>query len=309
MMRFPRPFLLVLCAALLPAAAARAGDPVPPPPAENVPDAKAKEAIEAFRRDFKSEDMDRRLDALKRLRHVVHPDVADVLLDLALQGKEAEVRAAAFRGLTFQKTSAKVLGPKVARFLAEAAEANRKAKAKGDYGFLVDRKTGEPDYDSPEGKAAMRVKRDRGKMLAEAARLLDSLGYREKDSVEAFREFLFDGDDDLVAMVLGMFGKWKEWSVLKPEFLELFEMYPKEDEVNVGSASVDTGASGNADAQAAKRKWMAKYGDPDRRRPRPKVVKALKQAILDITGEKFEDPKAFREYLSRPEVKRRVRAG
>jgi hypothetical protein len=240
---------------------------------------------------------------------VIHPKVADRLLALALKDPEPLVRAAAFKGLGRQKTSKSTLGPRLARFLSQAAEEGRKAKARGDYGVLVDVKTGEVDTESDAGKAALRAKRERGKMLASAVDALDALGHREKDSVDCLREFLSDGNDDLVAHSLKMLGKWKVWSVLDPDLLQLFEMYPKEDEFQTGSATVDTGASGSGDQQAAKRKWMGKYGDPDKRRPRPKVVKALKQALLDITGEKFEEPKALREYTDRPEVKRKMRYG
>lgn len=317
MSRNPRSTALLLAAALAAAApappAARADDPVPPAagkegPAENVSEEKAKEAIDRFQREFQGEDLDLRLEAMGRVRRVMHPAVANLLLDLALKSPEVLVRAAAFKGLAFQRTSAKTVGPRVAKYLGEAAEENRKAKARGDYGVLIDRKTGEVDTESAEGKAALRNKRDRGQMLAEAVKLLDGIGYRERESVDVLREFLLDGNDDLVALVLGMFGKWKEWTVLDPDFKELFDIYPEEDKFETGSVSVDTGAAGSTDQQAAKRKWMSKFGDPDRRRARPKVVRALKQALLDITGEKIETPKALREFLKRPDVKRKVRA-
>ena len=307
---------VLLCAAFLAAApAARAEDPAkPPPPAEekpheNVPDEKAKESVERFRKDFATEDMDSRTEAVKRVARVLHPTVADLLLDVAIKDPNLRVRGAAFRGLALQKPSAKTVGPRVAKYLSEAAEENRKKKARGDYGVRVDPKTGDTDTESEEGKAALRAKRERSLLITEAVRLLDALGHRGPDGVDCLREFLQDGNDDLVALVMGVFGKWKEWGVLKPDFLQLFEMYPKEDEFQTGSTSVDTGASGNSDQQAAKRAWMARYGDPDKRRPRPKVVKALKQAILDITGEKIETPEAFRDLLKRPDVKRKVKAG
>jgi hypothetical protein len=303
-----RPFLLASLLLLAPSPAALAGeDGVPgPKPAEEVSEDKAKEAIERFRREFETEDLDLRLESLERLARVGHASVANLLLDLAMKHPENLVRATAFKGLGRQVGSAKILGPKLAWYLAGEAKANAKAKARGNYGVLVDPKTGDADTESPEGKAKLREKRERGRMLAEAVKLLDVLGYRQRDSVEALQEFLSDGNDDLVAQVLGLFGKWKEWSVL-PDLLDLYEIYPKEDEFQTGSASVDTGAAGNEDAQAAKRKWMAKFGDPDRRRPRPKVVKALKKALTDITGETFEEPKALREFLKRPDVKRKVR--
>jgi hypothetical protein len=286
---------------------ASAEGPADAKPVENVPEEKAKAAIESFRREFAGEDLDFKLEAVTRVARVVHPDVATLLLGLAFNDKDVNVRAMAFKGLANQKTSTATIGPRISRWLLDAAEANRKAKARGDYGVVLDKKTGDVDTQSDEGKAALKAKRERGRMIAEAMKLVDGIGYREKDSVEGMVDFLDDGNDDVVALSLGMLGKWKEWSVLR-DLLDLFEIYPEEDRFETGSVSVDTGAAGSADAQAAKRKWMSKFGDPDKRRARPKVVKALKQALLDITGEKFEEPKALREYLKRPEVKRKVRA-
>ncbi len=281
----------------------------PPARVENVPDAAAKTALETFVREFDTEDLDYQIDAVRRLRKVVHPTVADRLLELALSEDPKVhllVKGEGFRGLRFQKTSAKVVAAKVARWLGEAARVNAKKKARGDYGVLVDPKTGDVDTESPEGQAALRTKRDRGKMLAEAVKLVRDLEYRDAKSVEVFTEFLSDGNDDLVALVLQSFGAWKEWSVL-PELADMFDIYPEPDSFETGSVSVDTGASGSTDQQAAKRRWMAKFGDPDRRRARPVVHRALMAALKAITGEEFKTPRDLREYMKRPEVKRRIK--
>jgi hypothetical protein len=306
---------VLAAASLLPCGPALPEGPAPAPapakdapakdaPAENVADEKAKEAIERFRKDFDTQDIDYKRDAIIRLSKVMHPDVAGVLLDEALKGKDLSLRSAAFTGLGLQKTSTKTVGPRVSRWLLEAAKESKAAKARGNYGVVIDPRTGDTDTTSEEGKAALRGKRERGRMVAEAMKLLDLLGYREKDSVEGLQEFLTDGNDDVVVVTLGMLGKWKEWTVL-PEIQELFDIYPEEDSYQTGSVSVDTGAAGSADATAAKRKWMAKFGDPDKRRPRPKVVKAIKKALLDITGEEIKDPAALKEYRKRPDVKRK----
>ena len=307
------PFAVPLLLLAVAAPAARSDEPAKPPeakPAEAkiATDAEAKEALESFARQNATEDLDFRREAVRRLAKTVHATVADRLLGLALKDAEVLVRAEAFKGLLPQRPFAKAVGPKVARWLGDAAEENRKAKARGDYGVRVDPKTGEVDTESEEGKAMLRAKRERGRMLAEAVKLVRDWEYRDRESVEVLEEFLSDGNDDLVALVLDCFGRWKEWSVL-PDLLDLFDIYPKEDGFETGSVSVDTGASGSTDQQAAKRKWMAKFGDPDKRRPRPKVVQALKKALLDITGQEFKTPKELREYLKRPEVKRKVRAG
>lgn len=297
---------LLLSLAPLPLAADEKGKAAEEKAVKDVPDAEAMDALERFAREFDTEDLDLRLEALKRLRRIVHPDIAARLLDLALRDGDLLVRADAFRGLTYQKTSARTTGPKVARWLSQAAEENRKQKARGNYGVRVDPRTGEVDTESPEGREALRQKRDRGRMLSEAVKFIRDIEYRDRDSVEVLTEFLSDGNDDLVALVLGAFGTWKEWTVL-PELVDLFEIYPEPDSFETGSVTVDTGAAGSADQQAAKRKWMSKFGDPDRRRPRPKVHHALKQALKDITGEDFATPRDLREFMKRPDVKRKVR--
>lgn len=287
---------------------AAAEEPAPPRdrPAEAVTPEKAKEAIERYRRESATEDIDFRLEAVGRVARVDHPEVAAILLDLAFQSKEVPVRSAAFKGLVLQKASTKTVGPRVSRWLIDAAKENQKARARGDYGVVIDKKTGDADTQSEEGKAALRVKRERGRMIAEAMRLLDGIGHREKDSVEGMRAFLDDGNDDVVVITLGMLGKWKEFTVL-PDIQELFDIYPAEDRYETGSVSVDTGAAGSADASAAKRKWMSKFGDPDKRRARPTVVRAIKKAVLDITGVEVADPAALKELRRRPDVKRKER--
>lgn len=278
---------------------------------ENAPDATAKSALEKFRTDMKQEGDSLRVMAVRALSKVAHPAVVDALLDIASKsGEKAEsvkVRTEAFRGLQRQKPSAKTLGPRVTKVLVETAEENRKLKAKGDYGYRIDPKTGKTDYESPEGKAALEAKRARGAMFAEALKILDAMEHRDESAVEAIEDFLLDGNDDVVVCALGLLAKWQSWQSL-PEMQDLYEMYPSEDKVNTGSTAVDTGAAGSADAQAAKRAWTAKYGDPDRRRARPHVVRALRAALTDITGEKFETLDALNEFLKRPDVKKRVKA-
>lgn len=318
MTRFPWPAAL-LAASLAVAGDASAQDPPKAPPAdepaekpvENVADAVAKLNLEKFEKDFQREGPALRIEAVKTLSRTVHPTVAARLLDVALDAAKADgdakLAAYAFKGLAAQRTSAASLGPKVAKFLSQAAEDNRKRKARGDYGVRVDPKTGKADETSEEGKAALRAKRDRATMIAEAMKVLDSSGHRGKDDVATVAEFLGDGNDDLVVSALGMLARWKDWSVL-PDMLDLYELYPSEDKVEVGSTAVDTGTAGSADQQAAKRAWFAKYGDPDRRRARPPVVRALRQALTDITGETFATPADLREFLRKPDVKRKVKA-
>ncbi len=273
---------------------------------QDVSKKEAKAALDRFKREFDTEDIDLRLDSMSRLRKVIHPEVADKFLDLALRHPDFAVRGKAFSALSKQVTSKKKIGPSVARYLHDQAKAAKKRKAKGDYGVILDKKTGEPITDTPEAKEKLREKRERGKMLAAAVKCIYKLDYRDKKAVESLEEFLSDGDDTLVAYVLELFGKWEEWSVMK-KVLELFEIYPHEDRFETGTVKVDTGAAGTADARAAKAKWMAKYGDPDKRRPRPIVTRAIKKLLKTMSGEDIGKPQEMREWMRTPAVKRKVK--
>ena len=204
----PTARLLLLCVLVLGSipVPARAQEPQKPPVEKPATDPEAKEALDRFARDFASEFVDLRLEALRRLRKTSHATVAGRLFDIALKDADASVRTEAFCGLQWQKSSAKALGPRIARWLGDIAEQSRKARARGDYGVLVDPKTGEPDTTSPEAAALARAGKERGRMLAEAVGLLRAWEHRDRDSVEVLVEFLQDGNDDLVAHVLATLG-------------------------------------------------------------------------------------------------------
>jgi hypothetical protein len=59
---------------------------------------------------------------------------------------------------------------------------------------------------------------------------------------------------------------------------------------------VDTGAAGNKDAKAAKAKFKAKYGGRAKK-SRPAAHEAMKKALTDITGEKFEKPEELKAWM------------
>jgi hypothetical protein len=130
---------------------------------------------------------------------------------------------------------------------------------------------------------------------------------RDRDTAEALRTCLDDADDDVVVLSLGMLGRWKQWTAL-PEIQAVFDLYPDEQGWETGTASVDTGKGGTEDQDAAKRRWTAKYGDPDRARSRPRVVKGIRKALLDITGTAIADPKALLEFRKRPDVRKKEKA-
>jgi hypothetical protein len=64
---------------------------------------------------------------------------------------------------------------------------------------------------------------------------------------------------------------------------------------------VDTGASGTADADAAKAKWQALYGGVKPKKPPAPVIRTymqeLEKTVKKLTGEKFKNATEFRKWL------------
>jgi len=112
---------------------------------------------------------------------------------------------------------------------------------------------------------------------------------------EEIGDLIAHENDDVVIACFWTLGEWKDLRVHR-EIQNFWDMYPEEGKFATGTVKVDTGAAGTADADAAKAKWKAKYGNAAKLRPRPKCVKALKEAVAKMTGKKIEKPDAWREW-------------
>ena len=144
------------------------------------------------------------------------------------------------------------------------------------------------------------------KILRELVLTIGRLDYRR--CWEQIIDLIPHDDDQVVVAVFKVLGDWKELRGLR-EMEEFWSAYPSEGSWSTGSVTVDTGAAGSADAVAAKAKWMAKYGGRRKQRARPECVKALKAAVLLITGEKLEKSEELRRWRSdhKDEIKRAER--
>jgi hypothetical protein len=91
-----------------------------------------------------------------------------------------------------------------------------------------------------------------------------------------------DAVDELVIAVLEGAGRAKCWPLL-PEVLALYRCYP-----------------------TPKAKWMLLFGHPGKKRARPEMVKALRAALVAVTGRPFEDPEALEAFLGQPASADRV---
>ncbi len=141
------------------------------------------------------------------------------------------------------------------------------------------------------------------KILEQALITLRKLNYRR--AWKEIIDLISHDEDDVVVEVFRTIGAWKELRACL-DLQGFWDAYPTEGSWSTGSVSVDTGASGTTDQRAAKAKWHAKYGGRRKQRARPKCVKALKEAIAQMTGEPIEKPDEFRTWRS--EHKAQIRA-
>ncbi len=319
-------------------------------------DREAKAALKAFDTAMQLTERDRRMTALHDLGRFAHPLVAERLLRVAVGDDDVEFRTAAFRALAEQPDPSGRVARSVTAWIAATHGAARRALAKGDFGLVIDRRTGEPDLESEAGKAAVAAKRARARLVAAAIDLAGAADVRAEALREAVLFYLQDGDDDLVALCLRIAGQWKDGEAL-PAILDLFRMYPAPHRWETGAVA-DLGGTNAAEAVSewplgsarcagpaprcassstrsveltprralirprslglgpthpsahdlsAKAKWMSVYGDPDKRRPRPAVVAALRHALEAITGRAFAGPDELAAYLKDPPRKGSLR--
>lgn len=264
-MNRPRSLLRRLAAAALLGAALIASSALASESTEIPPDVDAKElttAQERFEREFDTADIDFKLRAVRRFASVQHPKIAKDLMKL-LKDDDRHVRAEIATGLGKQLSSAKTVGPRLLKLIDEVKDDDEQAK-----------------------------------VVAASIGALAALGYEKAD--KDLKKLIHHADDGVVAAVFTAYGTWKSDAALR-EMLDFFRRYPDEKSFATGSVSVDTGAAGNEDAEAAKAKWKAKYGGQRGWRPRPECTQALIAALKEITGFGFRRPEDLAEYMDDPQ--------
>jgi hypothetical protein len=228
-----------------------------------------------------------------------HARVVAELLRVLARDADPVVSEACLAVLTLQKAAAAKVVPAVTKWLDAEAEAASARRKKNDPGFPLDPRTGEPEVDTLEGRAAMALLEARGRACHQAVRCVRALASEPPSNPLAWTVLLEDAHDPLVAELLGALAAWKCVAALRA-ILDLFRCYPTE-------ASYETGAvvdPAGTDA-SAKRTWMVKFGHPDKRRPRPDVTRAIDRALLALTGEALTSPEALAARLDRPAARRR----
>ena len=263
---------LALLALTFPVAAKEGDAPKPLPHS----DKDVKIAEERFKQDFASEDMDVRLRILRWYGQYMHKSVLKKLKKIWLKSKDVELQAAAAAGLgnqlPFARPASQALMEGIKKYEAYASR------------------------DIPEGHEEEAIQEREATALANALISLGKLGIKpDKKGWKMIRGLIDHHHDEVAIAMLQWCGATKEWRSL-PIILEWFNFYPDGYSWSGGSVSVDTGAPGTKDAKAAKAKWKAKYGSKARK-ARPKAHAAMRQALKDITGQEFKEPKDLKAWM------------
>lgn len=194
------------------------------------------------------------------------------------------------------KVVAKTLHPTVASRLLEIAKDKDENVRVGAYeGLALQRSSA-----TKVGPALLKVVGDSDEkpaVVAAAIRALGPLGW--KKAAKDLERLIWHEEDVIVCATFATYGAWKDDSALR-QMYEFFDMYPDEKSWVGGSVSVDTGAEGNKDQNAAAAKWKAKFGSSRGWRPRPECSKALTAALKEITGFGFRRPDDLALYMDDP---------
>ena len=257
--------LLVPC---LPARAEEAPEPKP----HTDEQLEEYEVFEKFEAGWKRDDIDVRMDALRRFGRWKHKKVLKRLKKIWLKEQEHELIAVAAEGLGHQTPFKKEAGKLLIKRLEDME------------------KWAIPEDDEDEETIRVRLE---AAAVAAGIKALGALDYR--DGWKETKGFLDHIDDEIAGEMMLLCGKFKEYRAL-PILLEWFNFYPDGHSWSGGSVSVDTGAAGTKDARAAKAKWKAKYGG-QKRKARPAAWEKMVQSLEMITGEKFEKPGELKAWM------------
>ncbi len=244
----------------------------PRPPAPHT-DAQVAPALASYKRDFALEDMDKRLRALRSLSAWRHKEVLKELKRVLAKEADLELKAAAAEGFRHQTSFPTDAARPLAEFLKQNAT----------WGAILEPKNAEEEE---------RTKYE-ARVLVACWGSVGALGW--KDPWKDWKGYIDHLHDDVASAAIRAFGQLKEYRALPP-LLEWFNIYPDGLSWEGGSVSVDTGAEGSADQNAAEAAFRAKFGGRAKK-ARPAVVDALLKAIRDITGEEFTKPAQLKQWM------------
>ena len=258
--------LLVALSAVAPSA--RAEEPKAAPTAKPVPPlagtVDAKAAIAKFKAEFKGKDVAKKADAVDTLGDVNHPFVVDELIKVT-KHKDPELRAAAFQNLERQRAI-----PDVA------------------------------------GRAVLSGVDVKSKDVAALTSAIDTVEVlRHRGALPVLLTLCRHDDHAVVRAALDALGDLQDVRALDA-VLELLKELKVEEGVkwDGASASVDTGAAGNGDQQAAEAAARAagaanaRKGKSAARRMRS-AGEIVYMVLKDLTGEAFGSGKEARAWVEK----------
>jgi hypothetical protein len=260
-----RPLALAF-AVLLGVAVPARGEDAPPAPKPVPPlasTAVAKEAVAAFKAAFKGRDVAAKADAVDALGAVTHPFVVDELMKVA-RHKDPELRAAAFQNLQRQRALPDVAGKAV---LA-----------------LID----------PKSKDVA--------LLTDVVDVGKALGHR--GALPSLVALFHHDDHAVVRAALDAVGDLKDVRALDAVLDLMKELHVDEGVKWDGAeASVDTGASGDADQKAAEAQAKGAAAANARRKSAARRMRSAGEIVYlvlkDLTGQAFLSGKDARAWVEK----------
>ncbi len=238
---------------------------------------KEHEVFEKFEAGWERDDLDLRMDALRRMGRWRNKQVLKRLKKIWLKSKEPEILAVAAEGLGHQTPFAK----DATKLLLKRYDSMKK--------WAI------PEEDEEEDSVRVRLE---ATVLVALIHAIGELGFI--DGWDELKELLEHLDDEVAGEMMLLCGRYKEYRAL-PILLEWFNFYPDGHSWSGGSVKVDTGAAGTKDARAAKAKWKGKYGGR-KSKARPAAWEKMVQTLKMITGETFEKPDELKEWMKENKV-------
>ena len=262
-------------AAVLGGASARADDPKAPeakpaPAAEKRPpaasDEAAKQAIARFDSDFRAQDIGKRMNAIHALARTKN-DLVTERLGKLLSHTDHEIRMGAAMALDSMAHNPEKAGEILRAFISSGKE--------------------------KEDEVMINAMLSLGRLMHVKA--IDDMG----------EVILKHGNVFVKIEGLKAYAKMKDKAALLP-ILDLWLVNPQGYSWEGGEVTVDTGAPGTEDQEAAEAAYKQKYGNQQRRGAPPTMLKTYIQQIVEsvfqITGEKMKVPTDLMNWLVKHEA-------
>lgn len=243
-------------------------------------DEDVKAAKERFEKDWDTGQLDKQVGILRWYGLYRHRDVRKRLEKILEREKNLELKAIAAEGLGNQWSD-----PKMARKALEDA-----IKEFRRYGSRED----------PDDAETIAVNEEEAKVLVACIHGLRTIHpyaprRHRNDKWDDLEPLIDHMHDDVAIAMFRYIGETKEYRGL-PKMLEWFNYYPDGHSWAGASASVDTGAEGNADAKAAKAK-VGRAMAGRKKKARPNAWEAMQKAAEKLTGTLFDNPNALQAWM------------